>query len=157
MISTELIVGLLSLFGSGIMTMWAQRSADLAEERRYRSAQSAATEASTEAARSHSAKWTGFYWIRGAIALIVIFYFFFWPSFPAIVAAFSGDPIQVVVGYYDTTDGFWPWQVSMESIHWVKTGSSDPNAVVSVFSPVQNTALIAIVGFFFGNQVTRRA
>ncbi|MEO0797249.1 MAG: hypothetical protein AAFX93_19010 [Verrucomicrobiota bacterium] len=156
-LSPEAITAVLSLVGSAIMTMWSQRAADLAEERKYRAGQAQATEESTGQARQYEGKWKGFYWVRSAIALIVVAFYFLWPSFPALAAAFTGDPIQIVIGYYDTSDGFWPWQVSMEHINWIKTGSSAPDAVVSVFDPVRNIALIAIIGFYFGNQVARRA
>ncbi len=137
--------------------MWGNSLKDRHELDMAHANQHKATVEATQAARNYEAKWNGFYWVRSAIALIVICAYFLWPMLPVIIAAFKGLPVQIAVGYYDTVGATWPWQVSMEQIHWIKVGSSDPNAVVSVLDPVRNIAMISIIGFYFSNQAARRA
>jgi len=146
----EIINAIVSLLGGGIMTMWAQTSKDRHEERLHRLELADRTEASTTAAREYKAQWKGFYWIRGGIALIVTTYFFILPA-----AAVFIDGVQVVIGYYDTSKGFWPWSATLESVAWVKAGASDAQRVI-VMDPVRNNVLISIIGMYFGNQFARR-
>ena len=147
----ELINAIASLVGGGILTLWAQSRQDLADERKYRTGQQERTEASSTAARDHKPAWKGYYWIRGAIALIVVSYFFILPAVPLFV-----DGVQIVIGYYDTSQGFWPWQTDFEAVNWVKTGAADAQRVF-VMDPVRYNILIAIIAMYFGNQFTRRA
>lgn len=147
----ELINAIASLIGGGILTLWSQSRQDLAEERKWRAGNQERTELSVGAAREHEGKWKGYYWIRGAIALIVVSYFFILPAAPLFV-----DGIQVVIGYYDTANGFWPWQGSAEAVHWIKTGAADAQKVF-VLDPIRNNVLIAIIAMYFGNQFTRRS
>jgi len=146
----ELINAIASLIGGGILTLWSQRAQDLAEERKFRAGQQERQAQATDAARNHKAQWKGFYWVRGAIALIVVSYFFLVPS----LAIFM-DGVQVAVGYYDTANGFWPWSGSYEAVTWVKAGAAEPTTTM-VFDPVRNNVLISIIAMFFGNQFTRR-
>lgn len=145
-----MINAVLSLLGGGIMTMWAQSAKDRHEERLHQLERFDRTEASTASARNAQVAWKGFYWIRGAIALIVTAYFFLLPA-----AAVLIDGIQVVIGYYDTARGFWPWSSDLESVAWIKTGASDAQRVI-VMDPVRNNVLISIIGMYFGNQFARR-
>lgn len=146
----ELINGIVSLIGGGILTLWAQSRQDLAAEREWRAGMQDRTESSTQSARGHKASWKGYYWVRGAIALIVVAYFFILPAVPLFV-----DGVQIVIGYYDTSAGFWPWQSNFEAVNWVKTGAADAQRVF-VLDPVRNNVLIAIIAMYFGNQFTRR-
>lgn len=146
----ELINAIVSLIGGGILTAWSQRMKDQAEFQRMSLERFQASESSTVSAREHPAPWQGFYWVRSAIALLVIAYFFLVP-----VAAVFMDGIQVIVGYYDTTQGFWPWSNPSEAVTWVKTGAADASKVI-VYDPVRNNVLISIIGMYFGNQFTRR-
>ncbi|MGF1451335.1 MAG: hypothetical protein ACFB21_04570 [Opitutales bacterium] len=71
---------------------------------------------------------------------------------PVIIPAFLPD-VTIVIGYYDTARGFWPWSSSYETINWVAVGSGVRPLVIS---PVTNNILITIIGMFFGNQITKR-
>jgi hypothetical protein len=66
--------------------------------------------------------------------------------------AFIPD-ITIVIGYYDTARGFWPWSSTYETINWIAIGSGLRPIVIS---PVTNNILITIIGMFFGNQITKR-
>jgi hypothetical protein len=52
----------------------------------------------------------------------------------------SFPDITIVIGYYDTARGFWPWSSTYETINWIAIGSG----------------LRPIIGMFFGNQITKR-
>lgn len=148
----ELINAVASLFGGAILTIWSQSQKDRHEEHIRSVERFDRQEQSTVGAREVVAPWKGYYWIRGAIALIVIAYFFIVPS----IAVLWMDGVQVVVGYYDTAYGFWPWSSPQESVTWVKTGAEDALRVL-VYDPVKNNVLISITAMYFGNQFARRA
>lgn len=147
----ELINAIASLVGGALLTIWSQKAKDLHEERTYRKEQFDRTEGSVQSARNFVAPWKGHYWIRGAIALIVVAYFFIVPA----IALLFIPGVQVVIGYYDTAHGFWPWSSPMEGVTWVKTGAADA-ARVLVYDPVKNNVLISIIAMYFGNQFARR-
>ncbi|MEO0797169.1 MAG: hypothetical protein AAFX93_18605 [Verrucomicrobiota bacterium] len=156
-LSPEILSGFATAIGSAIITIHSNNLKDRHDLMMAQLTQHQATVDAANAARSHEAKWKGLYWVRSAIALIVICAYFLWPLLPVIIGAIKGLPVQIAVGYYDTVGASWPWQVSMEQIHWIKVGSSAPDAVVSVLDPVRNIAMISIIGFYFGNQAARRA
>ena len=147
----ELINAAVSLLGGAALTIWSNAQKDRHEEHLRSMERRHAAEESSRAAREVTAPWSGYYWIRGAIALIVISYFFLLPA----VAVLWLDGVQVIIGYYDTAQGFWPWSSSQESVAWVKTGASDAVRVL-VFDPVKNNVLVSIIGMYFGNQFARR-
>lgn len=148
----ELINAIVSLIGGGIMTLWAQSRADLAEERKWRAAGQELTEQSTQGARGHEAKWKGFYWVRSALALFAGTWLFLAPMLLLFV-----DGAQTVVGYYDFVEGGWlPWQHGQEAIHWVKAGAAEPSRTF-VFDPIKNNIALMVFAMYFGNQFARRA
>ena len=148
----ELINAIGSLVGGGILTLWAQAVKDRADrERQMLDAalqRHAATESAQTAAREFQSD-RGFHFTRRAIALIVVLSAI---TFPILLPAFIQD-ITIVIGYYDTARGFWPWSSSYETINWVAVGSGVRPLVIS---PVTNNILITIIGMFFGNQITKR-
>jgi hypothetical protein len=148
----ELINAIGSLVGGGLLTIWAQSMKDRAEREKL-ALESAlqrhqATDASQTAAREFKGD-KGFHVTRRAIALIVVLSAI---TMPIILPAFVPD-ITIVVGYYDTARGFWPWSSSYETINWIAIGSGLRPIVIS---PVTNNILITIIGMFFGNQITKR-
>lgn len=147
----ELINALASLFGGAVLTIWSQSQKDRHEAHMRSMERFDRAEGSTVAAREVVAPWKGFYWVRSAIALLVMAYFF---ALPALVVLFL-DGVQVVIGYYDTAYGFWPWSSPQENVSWVKAGASDP-ARILVFDPIKNNVLISITAMYFGNQFARR-
>jgi hypothetical protein len=147
----ELINAAVSLLGGAVLTIWSNSQKDRHEEHLRSMERQNAREESTRAAREVVAPWKGYYWIRGAIAITVAAYFFI---IPAVVVLFM-DGVQVVIGYYDTAYGFWPWSSPQESVTWVKTGAADA-ARVLVYDPVKNNVLISVIGMYFGNQFARR-
>jgi hypothetical protein len=147
----EIINAAVSLGLGAVMTIWAQALKDAAERQRMLMERYTAGEQSIQAARNHEAPWKGFYWVRSAIAVTVVIYFFLVP-----VIALCINGVQVVVGYYDVTQGFWPWSSDFESVTWIKAGAAEPLRVL-VYDPVRNNVLISIISMYFGNQFARRA
>lgn len=147
----ELINAIVSLFGGGLLTIWAQARKDRHEEFQRAMEWRAYGEQSAVSAREFTAPWQGYYWIRGLIALLAASYFFVVP----LVAMLLGD-VGVVIGYYDTTRGFWPWSSSIEMVTWIQAGPADA-ARTLVYDPVKNNIMINIAGMYFGNQFARRA
>lgn len=147
----EIINAVGSLILGGVMTIWSQAMKDRAQQQEWLIQRAKLGEESVENARKHEASWKGFYWVRSAIALIVVSYFFLVPSLVVFV-----DGVQVVIGYYDTARGFWPWSSDFESVTWVKVGATLPDKVM-VYDPVRNNVLISIISMYFGNQFARRA
>lgn len=147
----ELINAAGSLLMGGVMTIWAQAMKDRADQQKMLMERYSAGEKSVVTAREHVAQWKGFYWVRSAIALIVIAYFFLAPF-----AALFIDNVQVAIGYYDTVRGFWPWSSDYESVTWILTGSLDATRTLT-YDPVKNNVLISIIAMYFGNQFARRA
>lgn len=137
----------LSLLG----TMMANSQAALQREREWRFKVHAAQEGSTGAARAFGGHWHGYYWARVLIALLACGYLFVLP-----VAAVFIDGVQIVVGFYDTSTSIWPWSSPVDAIHWVKAGAADPVRIVFIY-PAQTNIALTVVGFFFGNQIGRRA
>ncbi len=148
----ELINAVASLLLGGVMTLWSQGMKDRAEREKMALQAAldrhAATEASQKAAREFEGQ-AGFHYTRRAIALIVVVCGI---ALPIILPAFYSD-ITIVIGYYDTARGFWPWSATYETIHWVAAGTGNRPIVVS---PVTNNILITIIGMFFGNQIVKR-
>ena len=146
---------LLNLVGSTavslIGTLWANNQAALQREREWRLKVHEARHAGTEAARAFGGHWHGYYWARVLIALLAVGYLFGLP-----VAAVFVDGVQVVVGFYDTSTSIWPWASPVDAIHWIKAGAAVPERVVFIY-PVQTNIALTVVGFFFGNQIGRRA
>ena len=151
MITLEMINFLATAGGSAWLTMQAQKAADLAEERKWNAKHYTEAVASAEAARTADVKWKGFYWVRGAMALLCATYFFI---IPAIALWLSN--MQVVVGYVDVL-GLPLFGASQDMILWIKFGSGAPDAKVLVYDPVKNNIMLSIIGMYFGNQVARRA
>ncbi|MEM9226330.1 MAG: hypothetical protein AAGA45_00015 [Verrucomicrobiota bacterium] len=147
----ELINAAVSLVSSGIMTFWGQALADRQETQRMLIERYNAGEKSVTSARQHEAKFKGFYWVRSGIAGLAAIYFFIIPF----IALLMGDT-SVIVGYFDITQGFWPWSSDFESVTWVKLGPADASRVL-VYDPVKNNIMISIVTMYFGNQFARRA
>ena len=146
----ELINAGVSLGLSGLLTIWQQARKDQYETNKMLLERHAAAEGSITAAREVQAPWKGFYWVRSAIALVVISYFFLVP----LIAMIMGN-VQVIVGYFDISQGYWPWSAEYESVTWVKTGPSNADRVL-VYDPVRNNVLISIISMYFGNQFARR-
>ena len=109
----------------------------------------------------------GFHFTRRTIALLVVIVPVFRKAepghvvalllgtaitLPILLPAFIRD-ITIVIGYYDTVHGFWPWSSTYETINWIAIGSGLRPIVIS---PVTNNILITIIGMFFGNQITKR-
>jgi len=155
MLSMELINLLLSTAGSAWLTMHAQSKADLAEERKFNAANYEKRIAATEAARNADAKWKGFYWIRGSIAIIAAVYFFIAPLLAIFLTACFDVPIQIVIGYTDVF-GLPIWGLNQDMVFWIKLGSASPDASVLVYDPVKNNIMMSIIGMYFGNQIARR-
>lgn len=151
MISLEMINFLVTAGGSAWLTMAAQKQADLAAERKHNAAFYTEAVAAAEAARVAEPKWKGFYWVRGAMALICATYFFIVP----LIAMLIGN-VQIVVGYVDLVASIIPGY-SSDVVLWIKLGSGAPDAPVLVYDPVKNNIMLSIVGMYFGNQVARRA
>lgn len=147
----ELLNAVISLFGGGLLTLWAQGRKDRHEEMQAALVRFDRIESSAVSARMHDAKWKGFYWVRGLIALLAASYFFL---LPGVSVLFFSD-VGVVIGYFDVSGGFWPWSSSVESVTWIKTGPSDAGRVL-VYDPVKNNIMLSITAMFFGNQFARR-
>ena len=150
--SFALINALGSLLGGGLLTIWAQSIKDRAEREKL-ALESAlqrhqASDGSQTAARKFEGD-KGFHFTRRAIALIVIISAI---TLPILLPAFIPD-ITIVIGYYDTARGFWPWSNTYETINWIAIGSGLRPIVIS---PVTNNLLITIIGMFSGNQMTKR-
>lgn len=151
MITLEMINFLATGLGSAWLTMSAQKSADIAEERKYNSAHYDKVVAAAEAARGADAKWRGFYWIRGAMALICATYFFIFPM----LAMFFAN-VQIVIGYIDIF-GIPFFGLDQDMVLWIKFGSGAVDAKVLVYDPVKNNIMLSIIAMYFGNQIARRA
>ena len=148
----EIINAVSSLFLGGVMTIWSQSIRDRAEREKL-ALQSAlkrhqATDDSQSKAREFEGQ-KGFHFTRRAIALIVVLSGI---TLPILLPVFYPD-VTIVIGYYDTARGFWPWSSTYETINWVAVGTGLRPIVIS---PVTNNILITIIGMFFGNQITKR-
>lgn len=148
----ELINAIGSLVGGGLLTIWSQGIKDRAEREKLAleaaHQRHQATNASQSAAREFKGD-KGFHFTRRAIALLIVISAI---TFPIVLPAFIRD-ITIVIGYYDTIRGFWPWSSTYETINWIAIGSGLRPIVIS---PVTNNILITIIGMFFGNQMTKR-
>lgn len=147
----ELISAGGGLILGGIMTIWSQSMKDRAQMVDHLLQKNAAGEESAASARETVAPWKGYYWVRAAIAIIATCYFFILPG----IAIMFFNNVQVVVGYFDTTQGFWPWSSDFQSITWVKMGPAEATKVL-VYDPIKNNIMISIISMYFGNQFTRR-
>jgi hypothetical protein len=147
------LINLIVTVGIGsVITLWQQKNKDLHEERMANRKELELYQKQAKEARDHKAHWKGFYWVRAAIALIVVSYFFIIPS----VALLFFNDVQVVLGFWTTFKG--PFMMpDFESITWVKMGYSGEDARILVYDPVRNSIMIAISGLFFGNQFARRS
>lgn len=148
----ELINAVGSLIGGGILTLWAQGMKDRADRERLALEAALARHEATENAQSRAREFRGdrgFHFTRRAIALIVVISAI---ALPILLPAFIPD-ITIVIGYYDTVRGFWPWSSTYETINGIAVGSGLRPIVIS---PVTNNILIMIIGMFFGNQITKR-
>lgn len=150
MITLEMINFLATGLGSAWLTMSAQKTADIAEERKYNSAHYDKVVAAAESARGVDAKWKGFYWVRGVMALLCATYFFIFPMF-----AMFADNMQVVIGYVDVF-GIPFFGLDQDMVMWIKFGSGAPDAKVLVYDPVKNNVMLSIIAMYFGNQIARR-
>jgi hypothetical protein len=150
MLTLEMFNFILTAGGSAWMTMMAAKSADLAEERKWNSKQYTAAVAEADAARNTEGKWKGFYWVRGAMALVCAIYFFIVPM----IAMLMGN-VQVVIGYTDFIG--LPFIGGDDVVIWIKLGSSAVDARILVYDPVKNNIMLSIIGMYFGNQMARRA
>lgn len=148
----ELINAIGSLVGGGLLTIWSQAIKDRTEREKLALEAALqrhqASSASQSAAREFKGD-KGFHFTRRAIALLVVISAI---TLPILLPAFIRD-ITIVIGYYDTVRGFWPWSSTYETINWIAIGSGLRPIVIS---PVTNNILIAIIGMFFGNQITKR-
>jgi len=86
---------------------------------------------------------------RRAIALIVIISAI---TLQILLPVFIPN-ITIVIGYYDTARGLWPWSSTYQTINWI---AIDSGLRPIVISPITNNILITIIGMFFGNQITKR-
>jgi len=148
----ELINAIASLIGGGILTIWAQGIQARNERERLAlevalGRHKASDESQSKAREFKSDK--GFHLTRRAIALIVVIAVVL---LPILIPVFVAD-VTIVIGYYDTARGFWPWSSTYETIHWMAVGYGSRPIVIS---PVTNNILITIIGMFFGNQITKR-
>ena len=148
----ELINAIGSLVGGGLLTIWSQAIKDRTEREKLALEAALqrhqATNTSQSAAREFKGD-KGFHFTRRAIALLVVISAI---TLPILLPAFISD-ITIVIGYYDTVHGFWPWSSTYETINWIVIGSGLRPIIIS---PVTNNILITIIGMFFGNQITKR-
>jgi len=150
MITAELLTFLVTAGGSAWMTLAGARAADQALKDKWNSKHYTEAVAEAEAARTVEAKWKGFYWVRGAMALICATYFFIVP----LIAMLQGN-VQIMIGYTDFVG--IPFLGGDDLTIWIKMGSSAPDARILVYDPVKNNIMLSIIGMYFGNQVARRA
>ena len=136
----ELISAVAGMAGSAFLTIYGQQQKDRYEIERARLEKYEKVEDSTRAAREYEPKWKGFYWIRGAIALMAAFYVFLLPMLTLFTPG-----LQVVVGYYDITQGFLPWTQGPEAVHWIKVGAQDPTSIL-VQTPAVMVLCTGIMG-----------
>ena len=148
----ELINAIGSLVGGGLLTICSQAIKDRTERDKFALEAALqrhqASNASQSAAREFKGD-KGFHFTRRTIALLVVISAV---TLPILLPAFISD-ITIVIGYYDTVRGFWPWSSTYETINWIAVGSGLRPIVIS---PVTNNILITIIGMFFGNQITKR-
>lgn len=145
---------IINLLGSallgGIMTIWAQSHKTNLEMKRemwnQRKEKQKLDDESQTKAREYKGT-EGFHFTRRAIAIIIILCYFVVPQVSAIWA-----DITIVYGYYDVTQGFWPWSASYESIQWISVGNGKSPILIT---PMHNNAMLTIMGLFFGNQITK--
>lgn len=148
----ELINAISSLVLGGVMTIWSQGAKDRAEREKLALQAALQRHEASEAAQSRAREFeggAGFHMTRRAIALIVVVS---GVLLPVLLPVFYPD-ITIVIGYYDTAQGLWPWSSTYETINWIAIGSGLRPIVIS---PVTNNILITIIGMFFGNQITKR-
>lgn len=150
MLPLELINVIVAAGGAGAMTLMGNAAAERAEERKMANVNYDKAVAEAQAARQAKAKWKGFYWIRGAMALLCASYFFLFPMFAIFV-----DNVQVAIGYIDLL-GIPLFGLDQDMTLWIKFGSGAPDAKVLVYDPVKNNVMLSIIGMYFGNQIARR-
>lgn len=135
--------------GGGLTMLGAMTKASL-ERARFQHLASLdrkkAAELATVTAREFRST-AGFHFTRRTIALSVVLCGLLAP----VLAPVFWD-VSVAIGYYDTTHGFWPWEIPKDSIHWVVTGNS--GRVITI-SPILNNVILSITGMFFGNQFVK--
>ena len=98
----------------------------------------------------------GFHFTRRTIALLVVIVPVFRKAepghvvalllgtaitLPILLPAFIRD-ITIVIGYYDTVHGFWPWSSTYETINWIAIGSGLCSSIV--INSVINNILIPL-------------
>ena len=138
-----------SLLGA-ILTIWKQRLAD--DQERFKMAlQGFQASEESQSSRLAFRSDKGFHLTRRIIALLIIITLVCGPVvFPLLVS-----DLAIVIGYYDTSRSFWPWSVTVQSVHWIGFGAADASRVITI-SPVHNNMAMTIIGMFFGNQMTKR-
>ena len=137
-----------SLLGA-VLTIWKQRIAD--DQERFKMAlQGFQASEESQSPRLAFRSDKGFHLTRRIIALLVITTLVCGPVvFPLLVS-----DLAIVIGYYDTSRGFWPWSGTVQSVQWIGFGSADASRVITI-SPVHNNMAMTIIGMFFGNQMTK--
>lgn len=89
---------------------------------------------------------SGFSWTRRTIALLAVFFIIVWPKL--VVVFYPEIPVAVASPAYD--DGFWWWSATytINQWDWVRGGL--------MITPLDRQLMAAIVGLFFGSEITKR-
>ena len=140
MISLELITMLGSSVLGGVMTLWSKSMENKRQQTELMLQRSKQQETQTENAR----RMVGFHWTRRILALGAFFFLCAWPKIVCVV----WPEIPVWVSWTDVDPGFLFFKDAHEVISW------KPMTGV-VITPLDNSLMSAIIGFFLGNQVSK--
>jgi hypothetical protein len=139
---TEMITMLGSTILGWGMTAWSKSMEMRAAREQLIIAKAEAQSQIYDKVRSSGDK--GFHWTRRTIALMAAFFIIAWPK---IVVVFWPD-IPVVVSWTELTGGFWFFTDAKEVMIWKELGGL-------VITPLDTHLMMAIIGLFFGNQITK--
>lgn len=144
-IPTEIITGLGAALLGGALQIWARAAEAKQRTRAHELDIMQARAGHMRTAREYEgpAKSTGFHFTRRAIALMVVFFVLCWPK---IVAVFTEIP--VAVSYTLLRPGVWFWP-GAESVEWVVMSGL-------VVTPLDSHVTLAIIGMFFGSEISKR-
>lgn len=95
-------------------------------------------------------KGPGVNFTRRTIAIMIVFAVIFLPKIAAVLAAWTGIDLPVLVGYTQFNPGFLFLTEGHEVIKW------QPSSGL-VWTPLDTHACMAVIGFYFGPSIVKNA
>ncbi len=127
------------------MKIWAQSRQDREMEQSYIIRSSLAQDKIYRSAREYQGGW-GFSWTRRFIAIVAVLFIIVWPK----VAPVLSPETPVIVSTPIYYKGGWLWSETMSYYDFTwKEGAI-------FLTPLDTNLMVAIIGLFFGSEITKR-